>query len=668
MDRLAARGEVETLRQDLRRHERLYYVENRPEITDAEFDHRLRRLSELEEKFPELDDPNSPTHRVGGAPSGNFPQVVHERPMLSLENAYSAQELLEWDTRARKLAGGQRFGYVAELKIDGLSISLLYRDGQFIRGATRGDGVRGEDVTANVRTIRSIPLAIRAPGEFEVRGEVYFPKGSFERLNRQREESGESLFANPRNAAAGSLRLLDSREAARRGLDAWFYQVAASKNLPGSQHEALALLERLGFRVNPHRRVCTGIEEVESFILEWKEKRHDLDFETDGAVVKVDETAVARELGATSKSPRGAVAYKYPPEEALTVVRDIRVQVGRTGVLTPVAHFDPVRLSGSVVSRATLHNYEDLARKDVRVGDTVAVEKGGDVIPRVTRVVFEKRPRASVAFKMPARCPECGQPVVSEEDEVAIRCVNASCPAQAREAVRHFAARRAMDIAGLGDKLIEKLFDAGMLADAASVYSLDATRLAQLDRYGEKSAANLMAQIETSKGAGLARLLFALGVRHVGEKAARLLARHFESLDALAAAPMENLTTIPEIGPNTAQAIRDWFRNRGNRALVETLRRAGVDFRSREPEASKAAGAGPLSGMTVVLTGALSGFTREEAAAKLEAHGARVSSSVSGKTGLVIAGEEAGSKLVKARALGVRVISWEDALKMMGER
>jgi len=657
MDSSRAKKRIDELRDEIERHNRLYYDENRTEIPDAEYDRRLGELRRLEREHPDLAAADSPTARVGGsAPAGEA--VEHAAPMLSLDNAYSLDELREWDARARKLAEGTAFRYVAELKIDGLSISLRYEGGRLVRGATRGDGRRGEDVTANVLAIASIPREISDREPLEVRGEVYFPKKAFERLNRRREEDGLALFANPRNAASGSMRLLDPAETARRGLDAWIYQIAEPE-ADASQSAALERLSALGFRVNPHFAICATFEDVAAFVEEWGGKRRSLDFETDGVVVKIDERAVQAALGRTAKSPRWAVAFKYAAEEALTVVREIGIQVGRTGVLTPVARLEPVRIAGTVVQRATLHNYEDLTRKDVRAGDTVAVEKGGDVIPKVTRVVLERRPAASVPFSMPARCPECGEQVVREEGEVATRCVNASCPALVRESIRHFAGRRAMDIEGLGDKLVAKLLEAGMLTDAASIYALEEAPLAELDRFGEKSAANLMAQIDRSRKAGLSRLLFALGIRHVGEKAARLLARRFRSVAAIAAASPEALTAVPEIGPNTAEAIRQWFANAANAELVRRLLDRGVDGEEHgEPEPPS----GPLSGKTVVLTGTLPGITREEAAARLESAGARVSGTVSKKTDFVVAGDNAGSKLDKARSLGVPVLGWEEAL------
>jgi len=662
MDLPRARARAEELRAEIERHDRLYYGESRIEVSDAEYDRQVRELRRLEEEHPELGTPDSPTRRVGGsAPAGEA--VVHATPMLSLDNAYSLEELAEWDARARKLAGGEAIGYVTELKIDGLSIALRYEKGRLVRGATRGDGVRGEDVTANARAIRSIPEKIPETRPIEIRGEVYFPRPAFDRLNRAREEEGLPLFSNPRNAASGSMRLLDPAETGRRGLDAWMYQIAQPEEEP-SQAAVLARLADLGFPVNPNFRVCASFDEVAAFVEEWREKRRGLDFETDGVVVKVNSRAVQRQLGQTAKSPRWAAAFKYPPEEAFTVVRAIDVQVGRTGVLTPVARLDPVRIGGTVVQRATLHNYEDLTRKDVRVGDAVAVEKGGDVIPKITRAVLERRPAGSTPFVMPDRCPVCGETVVREEGEVATRCVNASCPAQAREAVRHFAGRKAMDVEGLGDKLVEKLFEEKMLADVASIYDLDAERLAALDRFGEKSAANLMAQIERSKESGLSRLLFALGIRHVGEKAARLLARRFRTIEALAAADPGALTAVPEIGPNTAAAIRSWFDRPSNASLVARLRAHGVSGEETGPAEPEA---GPFSGKTVVLTGTIPGVARDEAASLLEKAGAKVRGTVSKKTDFVVAGEAAGAKLEKARTLGVRVVTWEEAVAGMGD-
>jgi DNA ligase (NAD+) len=582
--------------------------------------------------------------------------------MLSLENAYSWEEAEAWRARVVRVLGEEPPGYVAELKIDGLSISLRFEDGVLVRGATRGDGFRGEDVTENVRTIRAIPLRIPESAPLEVRGEVFYPRSAFRKLNADREAAGEPMLANPRNAAAGTIRLLDSRVTAKRGLAAWMYSIAESRNPPATQAETLDRLRALNLPTHPYWQRCVTFEEVRSFVDRWENDRADLDFETDGVVVKVDDRGLQAELGSTAKSPRWALAFKYPAEEATTVVRRISVQVGRTGTLTPVAHFDPIVLAGTTVKRATLHNYEDLARKDVRVGDAVVVEKGGDVIPKVVRVVPEKRPPDSVPFAMPALCPVCSDPVVREKGEVATRCVNPACPAMVREALRHFCSRRAMKIEGLGEKLVDQLVREGLLSDVASIYALAADDLSRLERWGEKSAANLLGEIERSKENDLSRLLFALGIRHVGEKAAATLARRFASLDDVMAASEEELQNVDEVGPNTAAAIVAWFSHPRHRELVEKLRSRGVNFLSRQ---SRPAAEGPLAGKTVVVTGTLPGVTREEAARRLEAAGAKISGSVSKKTGFVLAGEAAGSKLEKARALGVPTVTWDEMLEIL---
>jgi DNA ligase (NAD+) len=660
----AARKRVSTLREQIRRHERLYYGEGRPEITDSEFDGLMRELIELETEHPELASEDSPSQRVGGEPAEGFATVTHARQMLSLENAYSWEEAEAWLARATRVLGKEPVGFVAELKIDGLSLSLRYEGGRLQRGATRGDGVRGDDVTPNVRTIRSIPLTVSETAPLEVRGEVYYSKRAFEKVNAGREAEGEPLFANPRNAAAGTMRLLDSRITAKRRLDAWLYAVVEAERLPASQSAALTFLKSLGFPVNPHWRRCETFAEVRAFVGEWHEKRHSLEFETDGVVIKVDDRATQEALGATAKSPRWALAYKYPAEEATTVVQDIGVNVGRTGVLTPVAHLAPVVLAGTTVKRATLHNYEDLSRKDVRVGDTVVVEKGGDVIPKVVRVVLERRPQDAEPFRMPERCPVCGDPVVRVEGEVATRCVNPACPAVVREALRHFCGRRAMNIEGLGEKLVDQLVTAGLLTDVASIYDLKPKDLADLERWGDKSAANLAAEIEKSKSNDASRLLFGLGIPHIGEKAAKTLVGHFGTLDALAAASAEQLLAVEDVGPNTAAALVGWFGHPRHQELLEKLRRHGVrldgERRERPPE-------GALSGATVVLTGTLSGITREEAQERLAKAGAKLSGSVSKKTDYVVVGESAGSKLDKAKALGIRVVTWEEMLAILGK-
>ena len=670
-ERASAEKRLRALREEVSRHGRLYYVEDRPEITDAEYDRLVRELVALEEAHPDLVTPDSPTQRVGGTPVSSLPNVRHEIPLLSLDNAYAPDELKAWTERVVDRLG-RTPEFVCELKIDGLSISLVYEDGRLVRAATRGDGTTGEDVTPNVKTIHAIPLNLRAasaarkssskaeiPALLEVRGEVYMPKKAFAALNEKREAAGEPLFANPRNSAAGSLRLLDARITASRRLSAFFYSIARweAPHEPTRQAQSLFTLEEFGLPVNPHRSLVKDVDAVLAFIDEWKTKRHELPFETDGVVVKVDAAADQRRLGQTAKAPRWAVAFKYPPEEATTVVTGIVVQVGRTGVLTPVAEFTPVFLAGSTVRRATLHNMEDLSRKDVRIGDTVAVEKGGDVIPKVTRVLLEKRPKGAKPFRMPERCPVCGEPVVKREGEVAVRCVNPGCPAQVAESMRHFVTRRAMDVEGLGDERIEQLRDAGLLKDVASLYDLKAADLAPLERWGEKSAANVITEIARSKDAGLGRLLFALGIRQVGEKTAKVLARRFLSIDALLDADEEALTSVPEIGPETARGILEWFAHPPNRRLLEKLRRAGV--RMTESAESSSAG-GALSGGIYVLTGTLPRRTRDEATAEIESAGGKVTSSVSKKTTAVIAGEEAGSKLDKAKALGVPVWTEDD--------
>lgn len=657
-----ARERIAALRAEIRRHERLYHVEDRPEISDAEFDQLMRELADLETRYPDLSSADSPTRRVGGAPAEGFATVAHALPMLSLENAYNWEEAEAWRGRVRRALGAEPSGYVVELKIDGLSIALRYEGGGLVRGATRGDGSRGEDVTDNVRTIRSIPLSIPERRPIEVRGEVFYTKTAFERVNAAREAAGEPLFANPRNAASGTMRLLDSRVTAQRGLRAWLYSIVEDPEMPATQWGVLERLRALGFPVSPHGTRCESFDEVRAFIESWEDPRSRLDFETDGVVVKVDDREEQGRLGATAKSPRWALAFKYPAEVRETVVRDITVSVGRTGVLTPVAHLDPVPLAGTIVKRATLHNYEDLSRKDVRVGDTVVVEKGGDVIPKVVRVLLDRRPSDSSPFVMPGRCPMCADSVAREEGEVATRCVNPACPAVAREALRHFCSRRAMNIEGLGEKLVDQLLRAGLLADVASIYALRAEDLVPLERWGEKSAANLIAEIEASKRNDLARLLFALGIRHVGERAARSLAARFRSLDALANATEEQLQAVEEIGPNTAAAVVGWFQHPRHRELLERLLFHGVNFLSSEPAASDG---GPLAGRTVVLTGTLPRVTREEAQRLLEQAGAKVSGSVSLKTDYVVVGEDAGSKAAKAAELNVRTVTWEQMLEII---
>ncbi|HUP60605.1 MAG TPA: NAD-dependent DNA ligase LigA [Thermoanaerobaculia bacterium] len=654
--------EIEKLRKALERHNRLYYLDAAPEITDHAFDQMMKRLQELEAQHPEHFDANSPSQRVGGAPIGEFETVIHEPPMLSIDNAYSLDELREWDERVRRGLGADDAEYVAELKIDGVSISLLYENGNLIRGATRGDGVRGDDVTPNVRTVRALPLKIdpKVKG-LEVRGEIYISKRDFAKLNEAIEDAGHEPLANPRNAAAGSLRQKDPKLVSQRKLSAYVYHVITLDGRQAeSQWDAYALLDRLGFPTNPKRALCPALDDVIAFIEHWREHRHDLDFEIDGIVIKVNRRELQLELGATSKAPRWAVAFKYPPEAAQTVVRNINLYVGRTGTVTPVAEFDPVRLGGTKVVNASLHNFEELARKDVRIGDTIVVEKGGDIIPKVVDVLTGKRPRSAKAFKAPANCPVCGEPLHRFEDEVAIRCINQGCPAIVLQSLTHFASRKAMDIEGLGWQTVDALLKSGLVTDYASLYELTVEQVAELERKGEKSAAKLIENIERSKKNELARLIFGLGIRMVGERAAKILADRFRSLDALIHATFDELVEVHEIGPKVAEAITIYFSVPANRERLEKMQRLGV-----APSYVATATGDKLAGKTVVVTGTLTRFSRDEIHKLIEREGGKPSGSVSSKTSYVVAGEAAGSKLEKAKSLGVPVLTEEEFLDLL---
>jgi len=652
--------EAEHLREEIRRHEELYYVHDSPEISDVEYDGLMARLQQLEAQHPELATPDSPTRRVGGRPAEGFAEYVHRRPMLSLDNSYNLEDLRAFDERCRRLADNRRLEYIAELKIDGLSLSLHYQDGVLERGVTRGDGRRGEDVTQNVRTIRSIPLKLKGgtntADEIEVRGEAYLSRKNFERVNLERDEAGGARFANPRNAAAGTIRQHDPRIVAARRLDLFAYDLFAGERKAFASHwESLEWLTAAGFRVGPRAR-CASIEEVIEFCNQMEAERDNLGYEIDGVVVKVNSTALQEEFGATNKSPRWAIAYKYPARQATTQVLDIIVQVGRTGALTPVAILEPVQLAGTIVARATLHNEDEIKRLDVRIGDWVMIEKSGEIIPKVLQVVTSKRIGAERPFKMPKKCPVCGGVVSRPEGEVVSRCVAADCPAQLKAQLLHFASRRAMRIEGLGGALVDQLVEKKLVRDYADLYSLTHEQIAGLERKAEKSASNLMAQIEASKTRGLAPLLFGLDIRHVGERTAGILARHFRSLDNLSRATVEELDDIPEIGLTVAQSARDWFDDEGNRALCDRLRAAGVQTALESAAGSHAATQDErFVGKIFVLTGKLETLTRDEAAALIEARGGRVTSSVSKKTDYVIAGEDAGSKLDKALSLGVTV-------------
>jgi DNA ligase (NAD+) len=658
------RARAEALRRKILYHERKYYIDNDPQISDEEYDRLLRELADLEARHPDLVTPESPTQRVGGKPAEGFPAVVHRTPMMSIDNAYTEEEVREFDARVRKLLDGRAPAYTAELKIDGLSMSILYRDGRFVRGVTRGDGVRGDDVSANVKTIRSLPLVIEAGGEVEARGEVYLPFASFRAINREREEAGEPLFANPRNAAAGSIRLLDPRTVAGRKLDIFLYSLSVDGREEPTQWAALRKLKALGLPTNPLSRHCRTVDEALAYFRERNAGRDDLPYDADGIVLKVDAAADRETLGATAKSPRWAVAYKFPARQATTRVNDIVVQVGRTGALTPVAVLEPVRLSGTTIARSTLHNEEELERKDVRVGDVVLIERSGDVIPQVVSVMKERRPRGAKPFAWPARCPACGSKVFKPEGEVVSRCMNTSCPARVRESLLHFAGRRAMDIAGLGEAMVDQLLAAGLVRALPDLYALRLEDLVALERVGPKSAQNLLDQIGASRSRGLARLLFALGIRHVGERLAQTLAARFRSLDALAAAGEEDLVGTEDVGPKVAESIRFFFAQPENRELVRRLRQAGVDDRA----AAETGGPKPLAGQVFVLTGTLAAMGREEARARLESLGAEVGSSVTRKTTALVVGDEPGSKLDKARELGVRTIDEREFLELVGRK
>ena len=667
MNRREAQRRLGPLRDEIRRHERLYYVLDAPEISDQQYDALERELREIEAAFPDLVTPDSPTQRVGERPSQEFPSFGHRVPMLSLDNTYSADELREFQERVFRLVGPREIAYVAELKIDGLSMALHYEGGRLVRGVTRGDGVRGDDVTPNVRAIRAVPLVLQgqAPAELEARGEVYLPRSRFEALNREREGRDEEPFANPRNAAAGTMKTLDARVVAERGLDVFLYAVAHVKGATlRSQWQTLEALRAWGLKTNPASRRCRGLEEVLAFCDEWREKRDSLEYDIDGVVVKVDDFALQQELGFTSKFPRWAIAYKYPARQATTVVRSIDVQVGRTGKLTPVANLEPVFLAGSTVARATLHNEEEVARKDVRVGDTVRIEKGGDVIPKVVEVVLDRRPARTRPWQPPSHCRVCGTEAVKPEGEVDRRCPNSSCPAQIEERLKHFARREAMDVEGLGDVLVGQLVQQGLVRDFAELYHLRLEQLTGLERMGEKSARNLLAGIEASKARELRRLLFGLGIRFVGERAAQLLARHYRSLEALGRATVEEMQALHEIGPVVAGSVREWFEQPANRELVRRLREADLRTEDEAPADPQAAQA--LAGRQLVLTGGLASLSRDEAKAAIEARGGRVTSSVSKKTDYVVVGTDAGSKLEKARALGLKLLTEQEFRELLG--
>jgi len=663
--------EIEELREKLRYHEYRYYVLDEPEISDAAYDRMMERLNEIEAAHPELVTPDSPTVRVGGVPREGFQTVRHARPMLSLDNAFSYDALREWDRRVREGSGKEKIEYIAEHKFDGLSISLQYEDGVLVRAVTRGDGTTGEEVTPNAKTIRSIPLRVDASAlkkaklrtDFEVRGEVMMTRQAFEALNRQQERIGGKIFVNPRNSAAGAVRVLDPKITASRKLDFFAYYLLADRNVPFAKHsESLAALKQLRFRASDDWKLCNGIQEVIAYCEIWDAKRDKLPYEIDGVVIKVNATAIQNELGYTAKAPRWAIAFKYPARQETTVVNDILVSVGRTGVLTPVAILEPVQVGGVTVSRSTLHNMDEIERLGVQIGDTVLIERAGEVIPHVLKVLKPGKNRKP--FHMPKHCPECGSAIHHVEGEVAYRCVNAACPAKRKESILHYAGRHAMDIDGLGEKIVDQFVDKGLVKDVADLYALKEEEVAELERMAEKSAQNLLEEIEASKKNSLARLIYALGIKFVGERTGPLLAEHFSSLEELAAAKEEELEQVPEVGPKVAASIVEFFSEPSNRQLIKKLANAGVrpTTERREVKSDK------LAGKTFVFTGTLVNRTREEAGAIVQQHRGKVSGAVSNKTNYVVVGTDPGSKYDKAKELGVTILDESEFEKLLDSK
>src|ERR1700728_111926 len=655
----AAAKEIERLRNTIRHHEYLYYVNDEPQISDAKFDKLMNRLKELEAENPKLATPDSPTKRVGGIAREGFQHVRHKTPMISLDNAFSFDDLANFDRRVRELTGREKVEYVTEHKFDGLSMSLIYEKGVLVRGVTRGDGNTGEDVTPNVRTIRSIPLWIDAAqlkkaglvGNFEVRGEAIMTRKAFEAMNEQQEAKGEKRYANPRNAAAGSVRVLDPNITASRHLGFFAYYLLVDGRIPKKRHsEILEALNELRFKVSADWALCHGVAEVQDYITKWDAKREKLPYEIDGIVVKVNEVGLQNELGFTSKAPRWAIAYKYQAHQETTVLKQIEVSVGRTGVLTPFAVFEPVQIGGVTVTKSTLHNMDEIQRLGVHAGDTVLVERAGEVIPHVLKVV--KHGKEEKEFKMPDKCPVCGTKVHRAEGEVAYRCVNVSCPARKRESLLHFAGRHAMNIDGLGEKIVDQLLEKNVVKDCADLYKLDLETLAGLDRMAERSAQNLIDEIAASKANSLARLIYAIGMPFVGERTAQLLAEHFGSMDKLASASAEQLMEVGEVGPKVAEGVLEFFSESANRKLIERLKTVGVKMKEERAAPISA----KFAGKTFVFTGTLANRTREAAEALVAAHGGKAGGSVSKKTSYVVVGTDPGSKLAKAQSLGVSIL------------
>jgi len=662
---------IEALREKIRHHEYLYYVLDNPEISDLDYDKLMRQLKDLEAEHPALLTPDSPTQRVGGKPREGFVKVRHSSPMLSLDNTYNEDELRDWERRVHELTGRQEVDYVCELKLDGMSLALVYEDGKLARGVTRGDGTTGEDVTLNVRTVRSIPLSIDKnklkkagiPVDFEARGELLMPTASFKKINEEREKNGLPTFANPRNFTAGTIRQLDANITAERRMDFFPYILLQNGRTYFDCHsKTLSALGAAGFKVNPNHKLVHSMDEVWAFIQQWEGKRDSLPYEIDGIVVKVDRTGLQDELGFTGKAPRWAIAYKYAARAGITKLEDIRVQVGRTGKLTPVAMLAPVSIGGTTVRNATLHNMDEIERLGVKIGDYVQVERGGDVIPKVAKVIDDKdHPRGTREFVMPEKCPVCGTKVVRTEGEVDYRCVNANCPAKLLGTILHFASRGVMNIDGMGESLVNQLIEKGLVKNVADIYDLTKKDLLSLERFADKSAQNILDEIENSKKLPLERVIYGLGIRMVGERTAQFLAEHFGSMEALASASAEEFQNVNEVGPRIAESLVEFFGNLANRKLVERLGKAGLAFKGQKKERGT-----KLAGKTFVLTGTLAHFTRDEAKRMIEDAGGKVTGSVSKKTDYVVAGTDAGSKLDKAKELGVAVIDEKEMATLVG--
>ncbi len=662
--------EINELRKTIHYHNKKYYLDADPEISDFEYDQLLKKLIAIEDQYPDLLDPNSPSQRIGGSPVDGFNTVEHRIPMKSLGNTYSANDLKDFDQRVKKILGKDDYEYVVELKIDGVSISLRYEEGKLSQAITRGDGIHGDDVTANIRTIKSIPLVLKNPVTMEVRGEIFFPISRFDRYNKEKAEKGEKQFANPRNATAGSLKLLDSKELAKRSLDGFLYNIAEENHVdfPATHSARLRLLRELDFKVNPHVRVLANIEEVISYVNTWENKRDELDYETDGMVIKVNSIAYQEKLGYTAKEPRWAIAYKFPAKQMTTKIKDIILSVGRLGTVTPVAVLEPIFLAGTTVTNASLHNFDEIVRKDVRIGDTVFVEKSGEIIPQVVSVVESKREADSRPFTIPSQCPECMYQLVKDESEVALRCVNDLCPAQLKRKIQYFASKDAMDIEGLGESIVSIFINQGFLKNYADIYYLKKEDIVPLEGFGEKSASNLIQAINKSKEAPLYRLISALGIKHIGVKAARILTEQFRSIRRIEEASFVQLTEIQEIGPIMADSVMHFFKQAHNQTVLSRLEEAGLRFEEEVNDSSASKQDSEFfTGKKFVLTGNLKTLSRKEAQEKIINLGASCSSAVSSKTDYVIAGEKAGSKLKKANDLNITVLTEEDFIAKLNE-